>query len=358
MLALAPDLAPPPAGWGCRVVDLEGRRLVPGLLDVHVHLLGGGGEGGPTTRVRRMTLPDFAAAGVTTVVGLLGTDCVTRTLPDLLATARGLEEEGLTALCYTGGYDVPPPTVTGSCRGDLVLVDRMVAIGEVALSDHRGSQPSDAELARLAADAHVAGMLTGKAGLLHLHLGDGPAGLDPIRRILASTNLPPRVFHPTHANRSPRCWDDARDLARLGCPVDLTALPPSDPGTVWAGDALVQWIAEGLPPGRLTLSSDAGGSLPVFDADGLLVGMDVGTSATLLPVVRHGVEHGLSLETALAPLTRTPADLYRLPRKGRIAVGADADLLVLDPGFAVHATLGRGRVLWAIPDSPLAGASC
>ena len=52
----------------------------------------------------------------------------------------------------------------------------MIGIGELALSDHRSSQPTRDELLRIASDAHVAGMISGKAGIVHLHLGDGERG--------------------------------------------------------------------------------------------------------------------------------------------------------------------------------------
>ena len=35
-----------PANLGATVRDLEGRRVIPGLIDCHVHLTGGGGEAG------------------------------------------------------------------------------------------------------------------------------------------------------------------------------------------------------------------------------------------------------------------------------------------------------------------------
>ena len=37
---------------GAQVLEIDGRglRVIPGLVDSHVHILGGGGEGGPATR--------------------------------------------------------------------------------------------------------------------------------------------------------------------------------------------------------------------------------------------------------------------------------------------------------------------
>src|SRR5690606_21161970 len=67
-----------PANLGVQVIDLEGRRLIPGLIDGHVHVTGGGGEAGFRTRVPALPLSHFTSSGITTVVGLLGTDDVAR----------------------------------------------------------------------------------------------------------------------------------------------------------------------------------------------------------------------------------------------------------------------------------------
>lgn len=346
---LAVGALPVPDRWPVEVVELPGRTLIPGLVDLHVHLAGGGGEGGAETRVPPVALTALTRSGVTTAVGLLGTDGTTRSLAELLAAARALEALGLTALCHTGSYEVPPPTITGSVRGDLVHLDRMVAVGELAISDHRSSQPTFDELCRIAADAHVAGMMTGKAGLVHLHLGDGPRGLSLVRRALAETELPARTFHPTHCNRNPRLWEEALAFGREGGFVDVSAFPPPyDDGTVDPALAVKRWLDEGLDPARITLSSDAGGCLPTFDGDGCLLRMEVGDAAGLLDTVRRLVGLGVDWERALAPVTRNPAALYRLRAKGRIAVGVDADLVVLGPDLGVEAVLARGA--WLVRD--------
>ena len=181
-------------------------------MDCHAHITGGGGECGYQSRVPPLALTRFTTAGITTVVGLLGTDDVTRDTASLVATARGLCQEGITAYCYTGGYHVPPITLTGSVRGDIVHVDRIIGVGEVAISDHRSSQPSTDEILRLASEAHVAGIMTGKAGTCHLHLGDGERGLGLVREALSTGEIPARVYHPTHVNRRRKLFEEACQL--------------------------------------------------------------------------------------------------------------------------------------------------
>jgi len=342
--ALAPEL---PAIPLAQEHDLRGLRLVPGLIDAHVHLVGGGGEAGPSTRVPPVTLTQLSRAGITTVVGVLGTDGTTRSVEDLVARTLGLRHEGLSAYCYTGSYELPVPTLTGSVRRDLAFVDPIIGVGELALSDHRSSQPTLDELLRVAADAHVGGMISGKAGIVHLHMGDGRRGFDLIRRALELSELPPRVFHPTHINRNRRLFGEAADLAARGCTLDVTAFPPEeDPGdSLSAADAIDAWLAASLPPARLTCSSDGAGCMPVFDAHGHICAMDVGRPATLSDTLRELLARGRSLAEVLPIFTRNVADLLRLPHKGRVALGADADLLALDREGRVDSVLARGAWL-------------
>lgn len=59
---------------GVETYDLEGKTVVPAYIDMHVHITGGGGEQGPASRVPESQLSEFFKNGITTVVGLLGTD--------------------------------------------------------------------------------------------------------------------------------------------------------------------------------------------------------------------------------------------------------------------------------------------
>jgi beta-aspartyl-dipeptidase (metallo-type) len=289
-------------------------------------------------------LSRFTRAGVTTVVGVLGTDDLTRTPAELVAAARGLEVEGISAWCHTGGYHLPPATLTGSVRGDVVHVDKIVGVGEVAISDHRSSQPTFDELAKLGAEAHVAGLMTGKAGIVHLHLGDGRRGLALVRRALQETEIPARVWNPTHVNRRRALFDEAVALAGCGCSVDVTAFPVDDGDGAWSADeAVVRYWASGAPPERITVSSDGGGCLPAFDADGRVAHMDVGDVGGLVNALAALLARGVPLEQALPPFTINPAALLRLPRKGVVAPGADADLVVLDARGRPHHVMARGR---------------
>ena len=340
-IGAADDAAPSVAGL--ELIDLDGKRLIPGLIDGHAHVTGGGGEGGFATRVPPVPLSRFTTAGVTTVVGVLGTDDLARTPGELLASVYALREQGLGAFAWCGGYHLPPVTLTGSVRGDIVYLDPVIGVGELAISDHRSSQPGFDEFLRVASDTHVAGLMTGKAGVLHLHLGNGLRGLELVRRALDETELPARVFHPTHINRRKVLFEEALALAKRGCTVDITAFPVDEGEDAWtAAEAWERYRAVGAPAQRLTISSDAGGCLPTFDHEGRMCRMDVGSAHALLDTVRELLARGHALDAVLPAFTRNIARHLRLTGKGELSVGADAELVALDADGQVSDVMAQG----------------
>jgi len=332
-----------------RLTDLDGARLVPGFIDAHTHLTGGGGEAGPSTRVPPLALSQITHAGVTSVIGLLGTDDLTRTPQNLVSQVMGLREEGLSAWCYTGGYHVPVITLTGSVRSDIVNLEPVIGVGEVAISDHRSSQPTLDEILRLASEAHVAGLMTGKAGIVHFHLGDGERGLSMIRDCLEQSEIPPRVFNPTHVNRNKPLFEQACELSGLGCNVDLTAFPEDSGDHGWsAEEAVERFLDKGCDSSRLTISSDGGGCLPSFDAQGELVKMGFASCSAMAECLKNLLDNGLAEQTVLPLMTSNVASLLRLQQKGRIGQGFDADLVVLDQSNRIDHVMARG--IWHLKD--------
>jgi len=326
-----------------QVTDLKGLRLIPGFIDAHAHITGGGGEAGPSTRVPPLQLSQFTRAGVTSVVGLLGTDDLTRNPQTLLTQVMGLREEGLSAWCYTGGYHIPAVTLTQSVRSDIVNLEPVIGVGEVALSDHRSSQPSIDEVLRLASEAHVAGLMTGKAGIVHFHLGDGARGLSMIRACLEKSEIPPRVFNPTHVNRNKVLFEEACELTKHGCTVDLTAFPASIDESGWSAEAAVAlYFEKGCDQQKLTISSDGGGCMPSFDAQGELLKMDFAQSSAMAITLRAMLEMELPIEKVLPLMTSNVAGLLKFHHKGRIKTGLDADLLVLNENHGIDSVMANG----------------
>ena len=310
-------------------IDLDGKAVVPGFIDAHTHVTGGGGEAGFSTRVPPVPLSHFTSAGVTSVIGLLGTDDVTRNTQSVVAQVYALREEGLSAWCYTGGYHLPPTTLTGSVKSDIVFIDPVIAVGELAISDHRSSQPTLQELLKVAADCHVARLMTNKAGVLHLHLGDGERGLSLVRQALSESEIPARTFNPTHVNRRKTLFEEACELTKQGCWIDVTAFETGDAGYEPA-DAVLRFLEQDLPQDKLTISSDGGGCLPCFNEQGCMTKMDFATSRAMTNVFFELLQQGVAMEKLLPVFTQNVATLMQLTGKGQLAVNGDADLVVLN----------------------------
>lgn len=339
--------------YDIQVIDGSGKYLFPGFIDSHVHILGGGGEGSYHTRTPEIMLTDITPGGVTTVVGCLGTDGTTRTMASLLAKARGLEAEGITTYIYSGSYQVPVRTLTGSTMDDLILIDKIIGTGEIAISDHRSSQPTREEFAKIVADTRVGGILSGKAGVVNIHVGDGRQKLSYLRYVLEETEIPPTNMLPTHINRSAALMQDGIDYAKsYGGLIDLTT--SSDPDfleadEVKASAGLKMALDAGVPEHQITFSSDGQGSLPVFAKDGTFIGLGIGKATSLYREFRDAVKtDGVGLEQALLPVTKNPAAILKLAGKGGIAPGMDADLILADrETLEIDTVLAKGRVMVA-----------
>lgn len=339
---------------GCvevKEIDGKGKSLVPGFIDCHVHILGGGGEGGFATRTPEATLTGLTSAGVTTVVGCLGTDGVARDMISLLAKARGLEEEGITTYIYTGSYRFPLKTITGEIMKDIMVVDKIIGIGEVALSDHRSSQPTFEEFIRAVADARVAGMLSGKAGIINIHLGDGPRKIDFLKRTLKETEIPITQFLPTHVNRNPGLFEECVNYAKDGGYIDFTGNEDPDfweetDGEVRFSKGLKRLLEEGVNQNNYTLSSDGQGSMPIFNEKKEYVGIGIGKSTCLIKAIKECVNReNIPLETAIRAITSNPARILKLNNKGRIEANMDGDLCLLDENLDVDTVIAKGKVM-------------
>lgn len=297
------------AGAPCEILDATDCVVVPGLVDPHGHLLGGSGEGSLALQTPMILVEEIARAGVTTVVGTLGVDTTMKTPSGLLARVKALTELGLHARMWTGGYNVPPSTLFGSVREDMMFIDEVIGAGEIAISDERGLNQSSQELAKLVRDVHVGGLLTGKAGLTHFHVGDEDTRLEPLREIIEQFQVKPEWLYPTHVERSEELFAEAVALAHEGSFVDIDCVE----------EDTARWVRKFLDAGgpihKLTVSSDMDSNTP-----------DVFYRMFCELVV----EHRVPLEMALRFFSANAACALKLEKKGRIAEGAEADVLVLD----------------------------
>lgn len=328
------------------VIDAHGQKLVPGFIDQHVHICGGGGEAGPASKTPEIQLSQLTTAGTTTVVGCLGTDAVSRSMAELIVKAQALEDEGLTTYVYSGAYQVPPQTLFPSLRQDLVLIPKVVGAGEIAISDHRSAQPQISELEHLAAEARVGGMLGGKAGVVHLHLGEGKRGLEPIWTILKQTEIPITQFVPTHINRTYTLMEQGIEFLQAGGHIDLTAGCDDFPKDLQVPAVLHLLNERKLLNHRVTVTSDGNGSMPQFNEAGVLIGMGIGSVAVLWRDVRESIlNFGLPIEAGLRTITANVANVLRLKDKGMIRKGYYADLVLLDEELNVNHVWAKGKLM-------------
>ncbi|MGF1863646.1 beta-aspartyl-peptidase, partial [Photobacterium profundum] len=122
-------------------LDASNQFVLPGIIDQHVHLIGGGGESGFSSRTPEVQVSKLVKAGITSVLGLLGTDSATRHVESLYAKVKALDEEGISAYMVTGSYRVPSPTITDSVYKDVVFIDKVLGC-KIAIADHRASHLS------------------------------------------------------------------------------------------------------------------------------------------------------------------------------------------------------------------------
>ena len=326
----------------CEIIDAEGMRLIPGLIDQHIHVTGGGGEGSFHTRTPELNLSELIEGGITTVVGLLGTDGITRTVENLYAKVAALNEEGVTAYMLTGAYDYPSPTITGAVDRDITFIKEIVGV-KLAISDHRAPNVSVRELIQLASKTRVAGMLSGKPGIVTLHMGDSKKGLSPVFEALDESEIPVTIFRPTHVNRNQWLLKEAYEYLGMGGYIDFTCMPNSD---LTPGVCIRNAIEQGLPTGRITISSDGHGSWSNYAEDGSLLEIGVsGVDALWRELVSMVKTQEFTLEEALTYVTGNVAEALGLAgKKGCIAKGADADLLLMDAEMNLQTVIAGGTV--------------
>lgn len=326
-----------------QVIDGSKMKMVPGFIDQHIHITGGGGEGSFKTRVPEITLSKLIKAGITTAVGLLGTDSTTRSVENLVAKAKALKEEGISVYVHTGSYEYPTKTLTGSVKKDIIFIEEVIG-AKVALSDHRSATISHDELARLASDVRVAGMLSGKAGALVVHMGSGEKGLKPIMEVLNESDIPIRTIRPTHVNRKKELLLEAFEYAKKGGIIDLTCgiYDELSPGKV------IQMAEElEVPLENITISSDGYGSWSKYDSAGNMTEIGVSQVDSIYEEFRTMVKKlGFDMEKALGFLTSNVSRALNIyPRKGIIQENADADLLILDENLDIQTVIANGRLM-------------
>jgi len=321
------------------IIDIHNRSVIPGYIDNHVHITGGGGESSFYSRVPEIKFSEIVSNGVTTVVGVLGTDTITRSVENLVAKTKALKEEGITAYCLTGGYEYPSPTITGSVQKDITFIEEIIGT-KMAISDHRCYNPSKEDLIRLMSETRVAGLISGKKVSVNYHIGWGKGNMDILLDILKETNIPTSLLRPTHISCNDEVFEQALILAKQGAYIDITVGKDIKKSVKY----ILKVFESGLSD-QLTISSDANGSVPVWK-DGICIGISAHTMKGLHQIVKELImTHKIPIKQAIKLLTENPAKGLGISNKGKIEEGKDADVIVLDEKYNINSVIALGEIV-------------
>lgn len=322
-------------------LDASGMILTPGFIDQHIHVTGGGGEGGPKTRTPEIMLSELIECGTTSLVGVSGTDSVTRSIENLLAKVRALTAEGVTAWMYTSNYSFPPTTLTGSVKGDLFMVPEVLGV-KIALGDHRSSFPTVEQVLHLLTDIRVGGMIAGKIGVMHVHTGNVPGAFEMYEEII-KRGFPIRHIRPTHCARDKYVFAKALEFAHAGGRIDITTGGSCCFDS--PADAVEAAWEDKVEPSLITMSSDGHGSVPRFNDKGEMIGLGVGGVACNLRDLRKLIARGHAPEKVLPLLTKNVAKGLELTGKGELYGGSSADLCLFDKDWELKHVLSKGVLI-------------
>ncbi|MDU3212112.1 beta-aspartyl-peptidase [Anaerococcus sp.] len=323
------------------VFDACGKTVIPGLIDQHIHITGGGGEGGFHTRVPEIGLSKLVEAGITTAVGLLGTDSETRSVENLVAKSIALTNEGIKTYSLTGSYAYPSPTITGSIKKDIIFINQLIGV-KIAINDHRDSSLSYKELQRIGSEARVAGMISGKSGHVTIHMGDGKFYFEQINDALKYSNLPITTFRPTHVNRNKELYGEAIKFATNGGYIDLTTSMSKDLTDIKS----YKKAKESNVLDKITFSSDGFGSWSNYDDKGNLIEIGYSPVNTGLKAIKELVKSGEKLEDAIKPFTSNVAKALKLDKEiGYLKKGYIANLLLLDENLDLDTVISNGKFM-------------
>ena len=335
---------------GAKVIPADGKVVSPGFIDSHVHFLGGGDYEGPSGETTDMAFSSLTMSGITTAVGCLGVDDTARNMFDLMRRAQDFEKLGITTYVYAGSFNVPAPTITGSVRNDVMMVEKVLGV-KFAISEAMASLSAVDELGQMAKDSFLGGLISGKKGVIHIHVGKKPGRMDPLFELLKVTDIPIENFVPTHVNRSdPDVLEQAIQFMKMGGTVDISAIMSPESGSptgIRVDRALKAFLKAGVPIEQVTMSSDGNVSMPIFDEKGEKIGLFNAGADYLYRLFLTIIENcDIPFSDILKICTTNVARTLGIEaRKGSIAVGKDADMIIFGKDHVIDRVLARGQVM-------------
>ena len=321
------------------IIDAHNNYVIPSYIDNHEHIIGGGGEDGFVSKIEGMSSIDILKNGVTTVVGVLGTDTLTRSVENLVSKTKAFNNDDITAFCLTGGYQYPSPTITGSVGKDIVFINEIIG-AKIAISDHRCYNPNKDDLIKLLSEIRVAALLAKKIGILNIHVGWGKGNMDVLFDILNETNIPISTIRPTHITNNEMVFKQAMKLTKKKGYMDITI-----------DDDLAKtfyYLKKAKKNGNIdyvTMSTDANGSCPIWK-DGKVIGMKKSSNSLIHSLVRYLIcQKNFTIMDAIRYVTINPSEALGLFNKGRIVVGNDADMIIMDSDYNIDTIISKGKTI-------------
>jgi beta-aspartyl-dipeptidase (metallo-type) len=329
-----------------REIDVSGMFVMPGLIDTHVHIIGGGGETGDGSLIAPLEAASLIQNGITGCVGMLGYERRRKTPQMLFEKAAQFNEAGVETYALTGSYQLPPATLTGSLTEDLETLELCMGAGEIAIEDSRVQGFAMEQIILLLQTVHKAAKKTQKPLKAVFHIGDKAKDLSLLFRMVKIYPQTAEIAIPTHVNRSAQVLEEAAKYIQMGGTVDITAgITPkeAEEGFIPAPQALAFLLDKTGGLDNVTLSSDAGGSIPVFDEKGAIVSCGTADASALLLDMQAAYRKGMKLSELLKAAAVNPAVIYGLSQ-GIIFEGARACINITDDDLQRTYTIVDGTV--------------
>ena len=335
------------------VWDAQGLTTTPGFIDQHIHVIGAGGKHGFASMTPQLHLRELIKCGTTSVVGLLGTDGSTRSIKTLYSKIQALNQEGISAYMYTGYYGLDKVYLMNSLQEDMIYIDCVLGC-KIAISDIRSSYPSALELLRLLRNVRVGGMLSGKKGILHLHLGALSSKMDLLFEIVENYEFPIEHISPTHVGRTKDLFEQAIIFAKMGGMIDITtgASKYTDPYK-----SVLYALENNVSIDNITFSSDGNAGLDKLDDNNNLVGFrSAPFDKNLEEVINLHKLGGVAFEDSLKLITSNPAKNLGIKSKGHVKNNFDADLCFFDSDLKLSSVIANGKFMMKDGDLAVKGS--
>ncbi len=341
---------------GCPRLDLGGKRLVPGFIDIHTHGAAGVDVNAATAAQLNGTIGHFfASQGTTGWLCSVLTDTPEQTLWCLDQAKAAMKEEGDWAQLL--GVHLEGPFLASQYKG--AMPEHLLQKGSAELfAKYEAAGEGAVKYMTVSPEVEgVPAMVRDIAARVKVAIGHSGAEYDTAMECIANGAV--SATHTFNAMRLFHQHQPAIMGAVLESDVYCEAICDGrhlHPASVRLLLKCKGWdrvvavtdsiMAAGLPDGNYKLGVN---DVVVEDGDAKLAsdGTRAGSTLTTGQALKNLVKFtGEGPEKVLPLLTENPADLLGLPRKGRIAPGCDADFVVLGDDLSVLRTIVGGRTVY------------